>query len=293
MEKVVSLCHAPRLHLPLGRDLRRLPLHLRLRPARGQHAAQRQGRLVALHGPAARRRGRPRRGHPRPARGLGGLGPPGHLHRPAGRLPQLQRALARRQDRRGLPQLRLERPHRGPRLQPDVQDACRPGRGRGPRRLPAPRDRPGHVHQLRQRARHDAQEAARSASPRSASRSATRSRRRTSSSAPASSSRWRWSTSSRPPRADSGSSTGSSERMPLVPRPRHPGRRLRLRHHDPDELSHYSRGTADVEFLFPWGWDELEGIANRGDYDLGPTPRPRGSRSTTSTRRPTSATRPT
>ena len=43
---------------------------------------------------------------------------------------------------------------------------------------------------------------------------------------------------------------------------------LRLRAHDPDELSHYSSGTSDVEFLFPWGWDELEGIANRGDYDL-------------------------
>ena len=43
---------------------------------------------------------------------------------------------------------------------------------------------------------------------------------------------------------------------------------LRLRAHDSDELSHYSSATADVEFLFPWGWDELEGIANRGDYDL-------------------------
>ncbi len=43
---------------------------------------------------------------------------------------------------------------------------------------------------------------------------------------------------------------------------------LRLRAHDPDELSHYSSGTSDVEFVFPWGWDELEGIANRGDYDL-------------------------
>ena len=47
-----------------------------------------------------------------------------------------------------------------------------------------------------------------------------------------------------------------------------PPEKLRLRHHDPDELSHYSAGTADVEFLFPWGWDELEGIANRTDYDL-------------------------
>ena len=47
-----------------------------------------------------------------------------------------------------------------------------------------------------------------------------------------------------------------------------PEEKLRLRPHDPDELSHYSSGTSDVEFLFPWGWDELEGIANRGDYDL-------------------------
>jgi glycyl-tRNA synthetase len=47
-----------------------------------------------------------------------------------------------------------------------------------------------------------------------------------------------------------------------------PADKLRLRPHDDDELSHYSSGTSDVEFLFPWGWDELEGIANRGDFDL-------------------------
>ena len=47
-----------------------------------------------------------------------------------------------------------------------------------------------------------------------------------------------------------------------------PADQLRLRPHDGDELSHYSSGTSDVEFLFPWGWDELEGIANRGNYDL-------------------------
>ncbi len=47
-----------------------------------------------------------------------------------------------------------------------------------------------------------------------------------------------------------------------------PEDKLRLRHHQADELSHYSAGTADVEFLFPWGWDELEGIANRTDFDL-------------------------
>ena len=44
--------------------------------------------------------------------------------------------------------------------------------------------------------------------------------------------------------------------------------KIRIRHHDADELSHYSTGTADIEFLFPWGWGELEGVANRTDFDL-------------------------
>ena len=43
---------------------------------------------------------------------------------------------------------------------------------------------------------------------------------------------------------------------------------LQMREHDPDELSHYSSGTADVEYLFPIGWSELEGVANRTDFDL-------------------------
>jgi glycyl-tRNA synthetase len=44
--------------------------------------------------------------------------------------------------------------------------------------------------------------------------------------------------------------------------------RLRLRAHDADELSHYSSATSDIEYLYPIGWSELEGIANRGDFDL-------------------------
>jgi len=43
---------------------------------------------------------------------------------------------------------------------------------------------------------------------------------------------------------------------------------LRLRAHEADELSHYSSQTSDIEYLFPIGWSELEGIANRGDFDL-------------------------
>ena len=43
---------------------------------------------------------------------------------------------------------------------------------------------------------------------------------------------------------------------------------LRMREHGKEELSHYSTGTSDVEYLFPIGWSELEGVANRTDYDL-------------------------
>lgn len=43
---------------------------------------------------------------------------------------------------------------------------------------------------------------------------------------------------------------------------------LRLRDHDAQELSHYSVATSDIEYLYPWGWDELWGIADRTDFDL-------------------------
>ena len=43
---------------------------------------------------------------------------------------------------------------------------------------------------------------------------------------------------------------------------------LRLRPHEPAELAHYAKATTDIEYLFPWGWAELEGIANRADFDL-------------------------
>ena len=43
---------------------------------------------------------------------------------------------------------------------------------------------------------------------------------------------------------------------------------MRLRAHDPAELAFYSKGTTDVEYQFPFGWGELEGIANRTNYDL-------------------------
>lgn len=46
-----------------------------------------------------------------------------------------------------------------------------------------------------------------------------------------------------------------------------PGK-IRLRRHGPGELAHYSKDCYDIEYDYPWGWDELEGIANRTDYDL-------------------------
>jgi glycyl-tRNA synthetase len=71
-----------------------------------------------------------------------------------------------------------------------------------------------------------------------------------------------------PPEAGTWHQHWLSERMKwwtsLGLRPDH----LRLRAHDSDELSHYSSATSDVEYLFPIGWSELEGIANRGDFDL-------------------------
>jgi glycyl-tRNA synthetase len=45
--------------------------------------------------------------------------------------------------------------------------------------------------------------------------------------------------------------------------------RLRFREHAPDELAHYARRAVDVEYRFPFGWKELEGIHDRGDWDLG------------------------
>ena len=43
---------------------------------------------------------------------------------------------------------------------------------------------------------------------------------------------------------------------------------MRVRDHEKEELSHYSKATSDIEFMFPFGWGELWGIADRTDYDL-------------------------
>jgi glycyl-tRNA synthetase len=89
----------------------------------------------------------------------------------------------------------------------------------------------------------------------------------TSSSAPASSSRWRWSSSCRRPTREMAPALDGGARA-LVHRARHPPRAAAGPRHGADELSHYSSATSDIEYLFPIGWSELEGIANRGDFDL-------------------------
>ena len=145
---------------------------------------------------------------------------------------------------------RRVRPDRGARLQPDVRDDDRPGQGVRRDRLPAPGDRAGHLHQLQERAAVLAQEAAVRDRPgrqvlpqrdharqlhlpharvRADGDGVLRAARRGRSS-------WfeHW--------------LGERERwyVELGIRPDH----LRLRAHDPDELSHYSSGTSDVEYLF-------------------------------------------
>ena len=77
----------------------------------------------------------------------------------------------------------------------------------------------------------------------------------------------------------------------LVHRPRDEARRTSgSGRTSEDELSHYSAGTYDVDYRFPWGWDELEGIANRTDFDLKAHIEHSAARtSPTSIRRPTSA----
>ena len=153
-------------------------------------------------------------------------------------------------------------------VQPHVRDHDRPGEGGGLDRLPAPRDRPGHLPRLQDHAPVRAQEAAvrdrpdRQVVPQrdharqlhlpharvradgdGVLRAAGRGREVA--------------------RALDGAAHGVVRRRSASDRDK-----LRLRPHGPDELSHYSSATSDIEYLYPIGWSELEGIANRGDFDL-------------------------
>ncbi len=183
-----------------------------------------------------------------------------------------QQRFRARQARRSphLPELRLEgQLHRGPAVQPDVQDLRRPGRGAtAPMAYLRPRRRRACSSNFA-----NVLQTSRKKPPFGIAQVGKSFRneitpRQLRSSAPASSSRWRWSSSCRPPRRTQWYEYWCGERLQWYVDLGIPAELLRLRAHDADELSHYSSGTSDVEFLFPWGWDELEGIANRTDYDL-------------------------
>ena len=154
---------APRPGVPVLRDLRRLPLDLGLRAARRAAQAQREGRVVALDGAAPRRRRRSRRRDPHGARRSGRRAvtsprsPTRSSTAATARSASAPTSFPSRARARTAGEGHL---HRGPQLQPDVQDARRSGRERHVGRVPPARDRAGHLRQLQERADHDAQEAA-------------------------------------------------------------------------------------------------------------------------------------
>ena len=143
-----------------------------------------------------------------------------------------------------------------------------PGRGLGRRRLPAPGDGAGHVHELRQRAADDAQEAAVRHRPgrqvvpqrdhaaeldlpdprvRADGDGVLRAAGR---------------------RAPSGTSTGATSASTGTSATASPPTSCACARTTPTSCRTTPSGTSDVEFLFPWGFDELEGIAQRTDFDL-------------------------
>ena len=160
------------------------------------------------------------------------------------------------------------RSHRGARLQPHVRDDDRPGQGERDERLPAARDGAGHLHQLQERA---ADRAAATAVRHRAGRQVVPQRDHAGQ-LPLPHARVRADGDgvlrAARRRPTSGSATGSSERADWYLRYGIEPDNIRVRAHDASELSHYSSGTSDLEYLYPIGWAELEGIANRGDYDL-------------------------
>ena len=282
---------APGLRLPVRRDLRRHPVGLGLRPARRRAQGEHQAPVVEGDG-AARddmvgldssvilpRQTWEASGHvdtftdpltecqschkrfradhlQEEIAEKKGIDDPDDVDLNDGRLPQLRHP--RRLDRAA------------PVLRP-AQDLPRRDRGRVRAALPAPRDRAGHLPQLRQRGDLEPRRSRRSASPRSARASATRSRPATSSSAPASSSRWRWSSSSSPARTRSGTSTGSTSApagtsTSASTRTTCATSSTRRRSSATTPSAPSTSSTASASPAREWG--ELEGIANRTDFDL-------------------------
>ena len=144
----------------------------------------------------------------------------------------------------------------------------RPGRGDGAGRLPAPGDRAGHLRQLQER-RPDraAQAAVRHRADRQGVPQRDHARELH---LPHPRVRADGDGVLRPARGGPGVVPLLGRRSALAWHRRYGLREshLRVRAHDAEELSHYSSATSDIEYLFPIGWSELEGIAHRGDFDL-------------------------
>ena len=168
---------APRLHLPVVRDLRRHQRGVGLRAPRRGAEEQRQARLVEGDGPGPQRHRRPGRRDPHASPGVDHLRARRLVQRPARRVPRVppplppRRAAGHRvadpdrpprRDRHEAPQpgvpQRRDAAHAAPPLQPHVHEPHGAGRGRRQHRLLPPRDRPGLVRQLQERPAELAQE---------------------------------------------------------------------------------------------------------------------------------------
>ena len=301
------------LRLPLLGDLRRARLVVRLRPLRRPPQGERQGALARGDGAGARRHRRARlRDHP-PPEDLGDVRARRRLHRSARRLQDVQAPVPGRSPRRPGARgaaLRAQaeqaprrddgvRPHRATAVQPHVRDARRSGRGDGPDGLPPTRDGAGDLRQLQERRPAGATEApVRDRPGRQVVPQRDHARELH---LPHARVRADGDGVLRPP--------GRGRRVvPLLDR-----RAARVVHalRDPARAAFASAPTtprscrttrartSDIEYLYPIGWSELEGIANRGTFDLTPTRRrpERGSngstaRAATATSRPSSSRPP-
>ena len=205
-----------------------------------------------------------------------------------------ERTTAKVENSRRLQSRERRAAHRAAAVQPDVQHLRRPDGDRRGHGLSPPRNRAGDLRAVQERASIRRGRKCRSASARSARRFATKSRRAISPSARASSSRWNWSSSSSPTKRSKPCTVSVaqwSEGADLsAPQPNwgwemwhhywveaahgfYEGIGLGadvLDYHwqTPEELAHYARACVDILFKFPFGTEELEGIAARSDFDL-------------------------
>ena len=164
--------------------------------------------------------------------------------------------------------VRTGHPDAASNIQPHVRDPCGGHAGRIQRSVPAPGDGPRASSSTSRPYATRPECGSPSASVRSARRSATKSIRAISPFAAANSNRWRSSSSVPRSKRVTGTGIGGTAGFQWYVDLGLDSARLRLREHHSDELAHYAAACADVEYEFPFGTSELEGIANRTDFDL-------------------------